>query len=743
MTEDALAGLTVLEYPDSVAIRYCGKLLLAHGARVIQAAEPSPVGVGYGGAASEAFAAWLDHGKARHAASAAGRADLVIAGDTVAGAASGALHLALTWFDPRGPYRDWHGTDALIQALSGVAFAVGATEGPPLLPRGHAPQLIAGATACIAALAGLIGRGNGWRGEQIAVDVLSANLCFMESQVAMLALTGDTALRRGLNRFSTYPGGIYPAADGWIGVTALTPAQWTAFCDMVGLPELGRDRRYQVLTNRLADSAALEPQLADALARRPAAHWLEEGQRRRIPMAPVPDLADLVRTPHWRERGSFAPVGGVAEATGPAMPFHFHRLGAERFHRLGAEPWHGRSPATQPALPLQGINVLDLSMGWAGPLAARHFADLGADVLKVESCGYFDWWRGWDGDMNADPPPYETRPSFLMVNRNKRGITLDFKTDDGRALLSRLAAQADVLIENHAPGVLDKLGVGAAALAEANPGLIALSMGAFGARGPWRGFRAYGSTVEQASGLPCVNGRAGDAPTMQHVAYGDPVAGIYGAIACLVALYAGRRRRISTWIDLGQVECLFQLGADAIIAQSLRADALPRQGSAHPASLLRLCVPAAGADEWLAVSVETDEQLRVLCRWLDEAAPDRIEIALADWSSGRPASDAASVLQSSGVPAAIVRPAHQLPDDPQLREAGFWQWLERPFIGRHLVPAAPYRLDGAPPPLARPAPTLGQHNQEVLGERLGLGAAELERLERTYVIGTRAAVRAD
>ena len=735
MTEDALAGLTVLEHPDSVAIRYCGKLFAVHGARVIQATEPSPVGVGFGGAASEAFAAWLDHGKAPRSASDAGRADLVISGHTVSSAASNALHLALTWFDPRGLYRDWHGTDALIQALSSVAFAVGPSEGPPLLPRGHAPQLIGGATGFIAALAGIVGRGNGWRGERIEVDVLSANLCFMESQVATPALSGDKAVRRGINRFTTYPGGIYPAADGWIGVTALTPAQWTALCDMAGLAEFGRDPRYQIMANRLADSAVLEPKLSDALARRSAAYWLEEGQRRRIPMAPVPDLAELARTPHWQERGSFAPVGGMPDATGPAMPFHFHRLGSEQPH------W--RSPPAKPALPLQGISVLDLSMGWAGPLAARHFADLGADVVKVESCGYFDWWRGWDGDMNADPPPYETRPSFLMVNRNKRAITLDFKTDDGRALLRRLAAQSDVLIENHAPGVLDKLGVGAAALAEANPGLIALSMGAFGARGPWRGFRAYGSTVEQASGLPFANGRAEDAPTMQHVAYGDPVAGIYGAVACLIALYASRRRRVSTWIDLGQVECLFQLGADAIIAQSLRTDPLPRQGSAHPASLLRLCVSSAGQDEWLAVSVETEPQLQALSHLLGIAAQDRIEIALANWSSAQQAQDAASVLQSVGVPAAIVRPTHDLPHDPQLVAAGFWQWLERPFIGRYLAPSAPYRLDGVSPPLARPAPTLGQHNQEVLSERLGLGAAEVERLERERVIGTRVASRSD
>ncbi len=728
MTEGPLAGLTVLEVPDSVAIRYCGKLFAHHGARVLQAGQPSNVGVGYGGPASAAFAEWLDHGKTRLTNGRPTGIDLVVGTDPAGAGIAGALQLALTWFDPRGPYRDWQGTDALIQALSGVAFAVGPAEGPPLLPRGHAPQLVGGATGFIAAMAGLIGRTNGWAGTRIDVDVLSANLCFAESQVVSSGLTGDRSVRRGINRFTTYPGGVYPAADGWIGVTALTPAQWTSLCDLADLPDLGREPRYQVLANRFADAEILEPQLLAAFARRPAAFWVEEGQRRRIPMAPMPDLAGLPQVPHWRERGSFAPVPGMPQAAGPAMPFHFHRVGPEQPPR---DP-----PATPPALPLQGINVLDLSMGWAGPLAARHFADLGADVVKVESCGYFDWWRGWDGDMTADPPPYETRGSFLMVNRNKRAITLDFKTEDGRALVRRLAAQADVLIENHAPGVLDKLGVGAIGLAEANPGLIAISMGAFGSRGPWRSFRAYGSTVEQASGLPFVNGRASDPPTMQHVAYGDPVGGVYGAAACLIALYADRRRRNSTWIDLGQVECLFQLGADAIIAQSLQPAPLRREGSTHPASLLRICVTTAGTDSWLAVSTETMQQQDALARVVG-AQGDVLTAALTAWSATRTAEESAAHLQAAGVPAAVVRPAHDLPNDPQLRQTGFWQPMERQFVGSHIMPLAPYRLDGAAPPLVRPAPTLGQHNHDILGSRAELGPEDLARLERQGVIGTR------
>lgn len=761
-----LAGLTILECPDGVATRYCGRLFAAHGATVLQAGSPNAIGVGYGGTGSAAYASWLDHGKqpasSRLGAALSSAIDLVIAGqnpDQVkaadasieAAGLSAVVRLGLTWFAADGPYARWSGTDALIQAMSGVAYATGPKDGQPLLPRGHAPQVVAGATAFIAAMGALIGRDAGWQGRRIDVNILDANLCFSEGGAASLALTGDRVVRRGVNRFTpTYPGGIYRASDGWIGVTALTVPQWTALCDLIGQPELARDPQSQVALQRLDRADALDPVLVPAFKTRPAAYWLEEGQARRIPMAPVPDLTALPRTPHWQGRGSFAPVPGVDSAVGPTMPFRMD-VGAR------ADTVALRRPKTMPDLPLRGVRVLDLSMGWAGPLATRHFADLGADIVKVESCTHFDWWRAFDGPLDGDPPPYETRPSFLMVNRNKRGITLDLKTEAGKALVRRLAAQSDIMVENYAPGVLDKLGIGPKALAAGAPGLIAMSMGAFGASGPWRGFRAYGSTVEQASGLPFVNGEADGPPTMQHVAYGDPIGGLYGAVACLIALYGRRHGRASTVIDLGQVECLFQLCADAIVAQSTQSEPLVRSGSRHPLSALRAVAPTNTAARWIAIVVETTPQWNALAKTIGCAQlampPDaglarlkereaQMEQQVRQWAASWDPFDAVHVLQAAGVPAAPIYPAQDLLADPQLVGSGFWRRAERRFIGSHIAPLAPYRIDGCAPPLQSPAPTLGEHNEAVLVGELGLSVTDFTSLETSGVIGTRAVLGA-
>jgi crotonobetainyl-CoA:carnitine CoA-transferase CaiB-like acyl-CoA transferase len=392
-------------------------------------------------------------------------------------------------------------------------------------------------------------------------------------------------------------------------------------------------------------------------------------------------------------------------------------------------------------------------MGWAGPLAARHFADLGADVVKVESCTHFDWWRGFDGSMEGDPPPYETKPSFLMVNRNKRGITLDLKEEAGKALTRRLASKSDLVIENYAPGVLDKLGLGAKTLADEKADLIYLSMGAFGAKGPWRSFRAYGSTVEQASGLPFVNGEANDPPTMQHVAYGDPIAGIYGAIACLIALYHRNAHGAGAIIDLGQVECLFQLCADAIVAQSVQPKSLARDGSRHPLSALRTVAAAANPNGWVALSIETAKQWNALADTIGRAdlrVADAAELAamkarehdmeraVAAACATKAAADAVASLQAAGVPAGVAYANIDLLDDPQLVHDAFWRRAERRFIGNHVVPHAPYRLDGERVPLRNTSPTLGEHNDAVLGGDLMLSADELRRLADDRIIGTRA-----
>jgi crotonobetainyl-CoA:carnitine CoA-transferase CaiB-like acyl-CoA transferase len=318
------------------------------------------------------------------------------------------------------------------------------------------------------------------------------------------------------------------------------------------------------------------------------------------------------------------------------------------------------------------------------------------------------------------------------VNRNKRGLDLDLADPAQLAAAQAVVRAADVVLENQGPGVMARLGLGAADLRRLNPAVVAVAMPPFGRGGPLSGLRAYGSTVEQASGMPFVNGREAWDPCQQHVAYGDPVAGLYAAAACLVGLHA-RERLGGADVEVCQVECLFQLGAAAIIAETAGGRRSARTGSRR-ADMAPCCVVhgAGEGEAWLAVAADTDAAWRALAAVIGRpdlagdpglaalagrlARADEIETAVAAWATTLDTRAAAQTLQAAGVPAAPVLPVHELFPDPHLQDCGYWAVQDRRYIGVHFTPQAPFRFDGERPPVIRPAPTLGEHTAEVLAE---------------------------
>ena len=716
MGDGPLAGLRVLEASGDVAVRYCGRLFAPQGAEVASAIAGDDARIGFAGEAGRAYGRWLDEGKARIDAGAArgGAWDLVIAGqDVEAVAAAEAAYagplLALTWFHPAGPYARWRGTDEVILALTGLAYAFGEADGPPMLAQGHGPQVCAGVTAFNAAMGALLATSER-RPRRIDVNVYEAMMCLTETGALSGRAEGGIALRYGVNRYApTYPCQALETADGWVGLTALTPQQWFALCEQIDRLDLAYDERLETSYERLLLADEVDPVLQPIFRTRTSAEWVAVGDANRIPITPMATPQDLPAQPHWAARGDFAPFDETGVAA-PTLPFHATFAG------------DGRAWRSAGGAPLEGLKVVDFSMGWAGPLAARTLADLGAEVVKIEASGHPDWWRGWEAA--GDPTFFETRRNFIDMNRNKKGVDLDLATADGAAAARALIAGADVVVENYAAGVMDKLGLGQDVQRRLSPGVISVSMPAFGAAGPLSGIRAYGSTVEQACGLPFVNGEAHWPPCNQHVAYGDPLAGLFGAAAALSSLY-GRGRLGGADVDLSQVSGLFQYGADAIIAWGLAERPVARTGNRRPRAAPVCVVAGAEPDAWLAVAVDGDAAWRGLCGVLGRGDPEltleqrqadagAIEAAIAAWAATLGAIVAAARLQAAGVPAAPVQRTHMLTWDPQLEAAGFWPLMQRAYVGEHRVAAAPFAYDGVRPALRFPAPTLGEHTSEVL-----------------------------
>ncbi len=806
----ALAGIHVVDLAGTVATAYCSKLFRDLGAAVTNLEPPReghpirrlpPFHPRTAAPEASALATWLSLGKRSVAAGpedpeARGLldgADLILDAEPAPERRllDGQIRLSISWFGASGPYAGRAATDPVISTHTGAARAIGPADGPPILATGHTPQVVAGTLAYVGAVGHLLARETGRLDGPLHLDVsiLEAAMCITEPGPPGTLATGEIRPRVGINRFwPTYPVGIYPCRDGWLGVTTVTPSQWRSLCSLLGLDELGAEPRYQVSINRLEDADRIDAALRPRLLERTAREWVEAGQAARVPLALAPTPAELFDLEQFRDRDAWVeaehPDQGPFLAAG--TPFRLHRTPAAtggKAPRLGehdaTEAAEGHGHAAQPAVDqeqpdrmpargpahrqaarrtdlLQDIRIVDLTMGWAGPLATRQLADLGADVIKVESCQYFDWWRGWESTPESIAQKlYEQSTAFNTTGRNKLGITLDLTSRRGVDLLLRLVAKSDAVIENYTASVLPRLGLDYERLRWANPELVMVSMPPFGRSGPWMNHRAYGSTVEQASGLPHLNGRAADPPTMQHVALGDPIAGINAAAALLTALRHRRRTGEGQYVDLSHVQSMFPLAAHGLIEQAVRGAPPERTGGRHPLFAPWGVYPCIGAEPWITITVETGEQWKGLC---DALGMDAEDPAFADATGRKQREDELDRalatrtrlhdglalerrLTYAGVPAAVLRNSLDVLYDPHLEARGYWQWRERAYVGNQPNPSAPFRpvaQDGASRPYAVewPAPTLGQHNREVLTRLLNLSEDELKALERDKVIGT-------
>jgi crotonobetainyl-CoA:carnitine CoA-transferase CaiB-like acyl-CoA transferase len=795
----ALSHLRIVEIGSAAATSYCARLFADFGASVLKIEPPrgdplrgtaplTPAG-------NSAWFAFLNFNKSslaldRNDSDAGTRlaaliadCDVLIDGRDVDAADCpaidiagikqrhpGLIHLEASWFGGEGPYAKFAATDSTVRALTGLIKLVGPADGPPM----HAPDfqtgILAGLWGFISAASSVLGRMQDGRGRSSRLSIFESTIAVTEYIMFESFSRGDIMRRIGVNRFwPTFPVGIYETKRGWLGVTTVTPAQWRAFCELLGLDGLRDDPTLFMGTDRLQRMEEIEGQFIPKLKQRTAQEWFAEGLRRKIPIVPVPDIGDLIADEEKQARGAIVPIQvgeergftagsmqrliGTPPRRGGAVP----DIGEQMLGSAHAAEIGSRAPAPSPdapnRLPLEGIRVIDFSMGWAGPICTRTLADLGADVIKIEATQYPDWWRGVDRrPAYVLEQMYEKSVRYCIMNRNKRGITLDLTRPQGLNLAQRLLADADLVVDNYSVEVLPKLGLGYNILSKLNPKLVMMSMSAFGAGSMSRDCRAYGSTLEQGSGLPSVVGDPDGPPVMSHTAFGDAVGGLNGCAAALTALIHAKLTGKGQFIDLAQIECMMPFAAPWIIAHSIDGKAPVKHGNRHPDFVPHGCFPCAGADNWIVVAVSSDAMWPKLAKLLgrDDWAADarlqaaagrrviesEIEAAISAWTAARDPEAAMEALQAAGVAAGVARLPIELLKDPQLHARGFIQEIDRAFIGRHPQPSMPFRETDEPFSIRTAPPTLGEHNREILGGLLGLSDAEIDQLAREGIIGT-------
>jgi len=376
--------------------------------------------------------------------------------------------------------------------------------------------------------------------------------------------------------------------------------------------------------------------------------------------------------------------------------------------------------------PLAGVRVLDLSRVLAGPLCTMVLGDLGADVVKVERPGGGDETRAW-GPPWAEGPEGREAAYYLCVNRNKRSVAADLKTAEGQALVRRLAAEADVVVENFAPGTLERCGVGWHDLSAANPRLVWCTISGFGTDGPEAGRPGYDFAVQARTGWMAVTGEPEGAPMKAGVAVVDVLTGQNAAIAILAALReregsgAGQRVEVSLF-DSALAGLVNVAQATLVTGREAR-----RWGNAHVTIVPYQTFDA--ADRPLVVAVGNDAQWRRLCEAIGAHAlgaeprfatnPGRVESraevvdALAAIFRQRPAAEWLAVLEVAGVPCAPVQGVREALRDPVLAERGGTWPMEGATYGSVETVPSPLRFSRTPAGLRHPAPALGEHTDEV------------------------------
>ncbi|MGH9012571.1 MAG: CoA transferase [Acidimicrobiia bacterium] len=732
-------ALRVVDCSTGIAAGYCSKLLTDLGADVVKLEPPAGdelrrvkpelwayLRTSQRSVVTDEPAAWV------------GSADVAIEDFTPGVFESmGLMKLArvtvsVSSFGRGGPDSALTLPEEVLQARSGSLSNHGHMDKPPLTVAGGLGEYVTGAFAALGAV-------SGWRralrtGVRETVDVS------MFEAMHLTMVTYPTL-------FSRFPGGMLatfrwvmipgnePCRDGnYVGITTVTKAQWLSLLKVVGREDLRADEELTTMIGRFKRAAEVNELLHAFTMSHTAEEVVELCAAERVPAAVIGNGELLPRFEQSQAREVFVRQPGESWIR-PRAPFRFSAVpdrqmtAAPRLGEHSGDSPPPPAPARPSSLaegsasleqrPLAGVKVLDFTAFWSGPWATAWLVAMGAEVIKVESIQRPDGIRFSSAVRpKHDERYFEMTALFHATNLGKKGITLDLGHPDGLALAKRLIERSDIVVENFTPRVMDGFGLSYDEVRALRPDVIYLRLPAFGLSGAWRDRPGFAQTMEQLSGMAWLTGYE-DGPPIIPGGFVDPAVGTHTATALMAAIEYRDRTGEGQLVEMPMIEVAASMTAEQVIEFSVHGKVAPRRGEGG----VYRC--DGEGEQWVAVDRASDPM----------SAKER-----ADWCVARSPEQAAKELLAEGIPAAAMVPAFATLDDPQLRARAFFQTIDHPVVGEHEYPGWPMRfsLPGPSGWWPGPAPTLGQHNDEVLRE-LGVTDDELDRLRAGGVIGDRPA----
>ena len=401
-----------------------------------------------------------------------------------------------------------------------------------------------------------------------------------------------------------------------------------------------------------------------------------------------------------------------------------------------------RVKGEKPDRALSGLVVLDLSESISGPYCTKLLADYGAEVIKIEKPGLGDSSRR-AGPFPDDRPDPEKSGFFLFLNTNKKSITLNLESEDGAQIFKRLVEGADIVVENLRPGSMASLGLDYEILAEINPALIMTSISYFGQWGPYRDWQGSDIIAQAMGGLMGLTGEAEREPLKLPLSQAEFQAGLNAAVATLCALYFRDETGQGQQVDVSVQEAVASILEASVTTYSYSGFVRGRMGSRHHLQCPSRVMPTkngfihvqAGANwDHFAAFLETPQLMEPrLASILRYHYADEVEGLIQPWLEKHEAREVFSTAQEWRIPFALVLGIDELIADPQYEARGFFQEIDHPLAGRLTYPGAPFRMSETPYRVSR-APLLGEHNEQIYGQRLGLSKGDLARLKENGVI---------
>jgi crotonobetainyl-CoA:carnitine CoA-transferase CaiB-like acyl-CoA transferase len=795
MNVAALNGLTVLDASESIAGQFCGRMFADYGADVTLIEPPAgsalrrmapfdPKPVDAGGLGSLLFfhlnlgkrSVTLDVGSAsgREALLARARsADVAIVSrdidrDALLKANPALVVCMVSDFGDDGPYRDWRGSEMIFQALSGMMYNNGDKGREPLYGVAHRACCAAGVGAYIAALASLHARHKLGVGQIVMLDVAHNTAAMGPPNTLMYNYSGLLE-ERGER---TAPFTMLQCTDGWVGMW-VHGHTFKPMCEHLDRPDWLTDPRFENPKDRMVNFKQLVAEVQEHVRSWSGDQVLDRLLKARLVAAKAytpnqlyGDCEHLAVRKYWETvqtpsgprpiLGSAARMGATPrQVRGPAPA-----LGADNARPIPQPRKPLTAKGTAASLsggPLSGLRVLEFTTAWAGPMAGRILAFLGAEAIHVESATRLDVWRQHNAvfqprryaDRKAGERPHNRVAYFNSQNINKQSLTLDLKHPGGKDAMLKLAAKSDIVVSNFTPGTLARMGVGYEALSKLNPGIIVCEMPGFGNDGPLAKCTANGASMEVAAGMSALIGYPDGPPATTGQVYPDPMGGYNAAAVLLTALAHRDATGEGQYIELPQVEASMQfIGEELLHAIATGVDPVPhgnrvRWAAPHDA------YPAAAHDQWVAIAVETDAEWQTLCaligqpelardaryatfeaRWKNQ---DELREPISRWTRTMPKMMVAERLQAAGIRAAPVQDARGVMEDPYLVAREFVTLLNHAEAGTHGYPSLPFRLSLTPGAQRSASPCLGADTHRILSDVVGLSAAEIEELDRAGV----------